>query len=432
MSTIIEVTNCIIELYIALFFFKRMLLSKEVSKPTYFSSLLIVLICHVGRSFIPIDTYLNFTITGLLWGYLIIALFKDIFFKKLGIFLLYFVVVITNDSLCRLTLSIVMNVTNHYEQPPTGLERYLGMVICNVLSFTLLSCISTISRAKIKSVEFKYWIMMFLFPLFSLFIIISSDIFIVLSGTSEIKYIMLLLIIVIGLLYFNISVFEFIDSFSAKLQLESAKQLIKHQEENYQLLEINELELRKLKHDIDHHLFVMKTLLQNKNFTDSTMLIDSLEKLASFPVSIVYTNDSTLDAILNIECKKALEKEVKFIVKTHKLSAPINVNPLDKSTILCNALNNAIEAAINTNDRTVIIDIASTVDNVRILIENSSQPRDFTSKSIFSTKDDTLNHGFGIESIRLSLRNYNGSLHMSYLNGITSCIMKILLKNYRS
>lgn len=423
MRTIIEVTNCIIELYIALFFFKRVLAPKEVSKSLYYSSTLIVLIIHVGRSFVPIDTYLNFAITGLLWGYLILTLFKDIFFKKLGIFLLYFVVVIISDTLCRFTLSIVINVANHYEQPPTGLERYLGMVICNVLNFTLLSCISTISRKKIKSVDLKYWVMMFLFPLFSLFIIISSDIFIVLSGTTEIKYIVLLLIIVIGLLYFNISVFEFIDSYSAKIQLESAKQLIKHQEENYQLLEINERELRKLKHNIDQHLVVMRTLIQNDALDDSTLLMDSLENLASLPVSIVYTNDSTLDAILNIECKKAAEKGIKFIVKTHNLLAPINIDPLDKSTILCNALNNAIEACADINGRAVIIDINSTIHKVKILIENSSLPRNFASKSIFSTKEDSRNHGFGIESIRLSLQRYNGCLDISYSNGITSCII---------
>lgn len=422
MSTIIEVANCIIELFIVLFFFRRMLNRKEL--PPWKSSfvILVVLSLHITRSFLPATTYSNLSITALLWSILLITLFKDSILKKLGVLLLYIVVVLINDLFCRIILSAIMGTANHHG-PYISIQRYLGMCLSSIMCLSILSLISTIARKKFKPVDFKYWLMMLLFPLFSLFIVVCFDFFLILSGVTDIYYISLLVVTIIGLLYFNTTVFEFIDTYSAKIQLRSAKELIKHQEENYKLLEINERELRKLKHNIDNHMVVMRTLLQNNAVNDSTLLMESLDELTSFPLSVTYTNDSTLDSILNIECKKATEKGIHFLVKTHKLFAPLNLYPIDKSTILCNALNNAIEASEQVEDKTIVVDIAADSKSFTITIENTSLPPRRVSGIFMTTKHDAVNHGFGIESIRLSLEPYNGKMSITHSDGITTCVI---------
>ena len=418
MRAFIEITNCVIELFIVLFFFRQMLNIRPLTKLKQSIITLIVLVAHVFRSFFPIPTYFNFAITALLWGFLLVFLFKDLFLKKIGIFLLYFVFLITGDALCRVILSFITGTASQHSSY-SEVERYLGMILYNVITLALLSFISVLAKNKLRYVDFKYWFMMLLFPFFSLFTVISCDIFIVISGVTNIYFLILLMIIIIGLLYFNYIVFEFIESYSARVQLKVAKDLISFQNKNYQLLEINERELRKLKHDITSHIAVMQNLIDNQEISQSNELLESLRKISAIPTSVTYTNDSTLDSILNIECKKAVDKGVKYTVTTHNMSAPINISSIDKSTILCNAINNAIDASSKMHEKFVIIDIASTINSIKISIENSSYPPEITNGTILTTKADSTNHGFGIESIRFALKKYNGVLNISYSNGVT-------------
>lgn len=422
MRTIIEISNCILELFIVLFFFKQMLNVRPISKVKGAAIISVVLILHVIRSFMPVSTYVNFAITGVLWGILLAFLFKDLFLKKTGMLLLYFVFIITADVLCRVALSLITGTVSRHSSY-SEVERYLGMILSNVITLSLMSFICVAAKSRLRHVDFKYWLMMLLFPVFSLFTVISCDIFIVLSGVNNIYYLVLLLIIIIGLLYVNFIVFEFIESYSAKIQLKAAKELISFQEENYQLLEINERELRKLKHDINSHMAVMRMLIDNRQISQSSELLESLHKLSDFPTGITYTNDSTLDSILNLECKKATDSGIRYTVTTHNMLAPLNINPLTKSTVLCNALNNAIEACSFVNDKFILIDIASDENTIRITIENSSLPPKSHGNLFLTTKSDAHNHGFGIESIKSALSNYNGSLKITHSDGITKYLI---------
>lgn len=189
--------------------------------------------------------------------------------------------------------------------------------------------------------------MLLLFPLFSLFIVICTDALILLANIHSIKYIILLLIIVLGLLYFNTVVFEFIDSYSSKLQLEAAQELIAAQEENYRLLENNETTLRILQHNINKHMEIMDNIVSN-DMPAAKEFAQSLKDLTAIPLGIVYTNDTVLDAILNLECKKAAASKIQYTVKVNRITEPLNIIAADKSTILSNAIDNAIEACYKT------------------------------------------------------------------------------------
>ncbi len=421
MNLCIEIANCIIELFIVLFFFSQTLKRRDISNPKRYAIVLCILAFHIARSFIPMSLYINYAVSGLVVGSCAVFLYKDFWLKKLGMWLLYFVVLTSTDMLARSILAAFTNTASHFETY-TDMQRYIGMTLCNILNLSILGFFSIFIKKKLRFVDFKYWLMMGLFPLFSLFIVICCDFLIVLSGTNNIYYIALLTFIIIGLLYFNSTVFEFIDAYSAKLQLATARELIKHQEENYKLLEINERELRKLKHDINSHIEVIKMLVDTNSVSQSAELMESISSLSAFPTNVTYTNDSTLDSILNIYCKKSADLGIKYTVTTADMHAPINFDALDKSTILCNALNNAIEASTLTNEKFILIDIASDYDTVRIHISNSSLPIK-PRKLLSTTKNDAINHGFGIESIKLTLKKYNGHLKISHENGITEYLI---------
>ncbi len=424
MDMIIEIANSLIEVMIVLFFFGRMLNPKQrgLKQGLILAGVTAV---HIIRSFIFVPIYVNMVLTLSLWMVLLIFLYDDTLFKKLVVLFIYIVVALLSDILYRLILSYALNI-DYAIDPLAGIQRYTAMIVNNFLCFAIYAVISMFSKNKRNNLTNKYRIMMLLFPVFSLFIVISTDLFLVISKTHEIKYLIMFFLIVCGLIYFNIMVFEFIDTYSAKLELDVAQKLIKQQSDSYKMLEVNESELRQLKHNIKEHMETMKELLRNNSAGGSDEFLNSLNKLSSSVTGVSYTADSTLDAVLNAESRKAAEQNIKYVVKTHRLNAPVNIEAVDKSIILGNAIDNAIEACQHLDEKFVVIDIAADYSRIKIRIENSSMPIDV--KAGFKTsKKDSVNHGFGIKSIKNSLRKYNGIYDLTYDDGITVC--QILMDN---
>lgn len=348
MSVFIEISNAILEIFIVLFFFKQTLSTKMQKRWINYTTITTISMIHILRSFAHIPTYINFGITFALWIVLLIILFDGSPIRKAIMISIYFVIFIVCDMLTRFTVASILNIT-YSTSSPTGLERYLGMVISLILNFVMIYSVSLFIRKRQTTLSLKYWIMLLLFPLFSLFIVICTDALILLANIHSIKYIILLLIIVLGLLYFNTVVFEFIDSYSSKLQLEAAQELIAAQEENYRLLENNETTLRILQHNINKHMEIMDNIVSN-DMPAAKEFAQSLKDLTAIPLGIVYTNDTVLDAILNLECKKAAASKIQYTVKVNRITEPLNIIAADKSTILSNAIDNAIEACYKTRE----------------------------------------------------------------------------------
>ena len=170
----------------------------------------------------------------------------------------------------------------------------------------------------------------------------------------------------------------------------------------------------------------MNNIVSN-NSSAAKEFAQSLKDLTAVPLGIVYTNDMILDAILNLECKKAAAAKIQYTVKINHITEPLNITSTDKSTILCNAIDNAIEACYQVNEKFIIINIASDKQYIKVQIENSSLPIKIKDNTISTTKKNTALHGFGLKSIKQSIKKYNGHLNISYKDGITTLI--ILMDN---
>lgn len=421
---IIEIANCIFEIFVGVFFFSQVLQRKNNNKLFYWAALIVFSMIHISRSFLYLHTYVNTFITLLFWSALLIVLYKDLLIKKLIFLFIYLCIGLASDVIARFVASAFLDIDYTLYVLPS-MQRYIAIIIYNLLNFVFLSYIAMLSKRTNSNLSLKYWIMTLLFPVFSLFIVISTDFFILQANTNDLKSILILFVIIGGLLYFNTVVFDFIDTYSDKLRLQSAQDLIKKQAYNYKLIETNEAELRYLKHNIKKHMSIMQNMLDNNSFSATTEFMDSLKKLSALPIQTIYTNDITLDSILNVEGRKAQESNIDYIVKIHKMQAALNIDPTDKSTILCNAIDNAIEACAFVDKKFIVINIISDPERIVICIENSSQPIKQHNNLFFTSKSDTKNHGIGILSIKYVLKKYNGKFQLSYADGIAKCIITL-------
>lgn len=88
------------------------------------------------------------------------------------------------------------------------------------------------------------------------------------------------------------------------------------------------------------------------------------------------------------------------------------INDFDINTILCNIFDNAIENVskskpfidykVYKSSNYLIISVANTFNKKPKIINNT----------IKSTKKDFINHGYGIENVKLALQHYNGNYQL--------------------
>lgn len=283
------------------------------------------------------------------------------------------------------------------------------------ITIMILLYTKKIYKKQLSNVPLKYMIPIMFIPIVSIAIILMVDKIIVVSNGKGEK---LILPLVLMLLYVCFIMFDFIESYSNKIKFEAAQEIIKKDRENYKILEENERELRNLRHDIRNHIQVIENLKTTSNVSDGLeKYIDELQNTANKMTSVSYTGNEVLDSVLNIEGRRAKALNIKYFVKNN-VTADINISDMDLSAILCNAIDNAIEAASKTPEPSIVIYISSDTDNIQFLIENTSNEVKIENEMMKTTKRDKKNHGRGMPNIKSCVDKYNGSVRIDYDNGI--------------
>lgn len=197
-----------------------------------------------------------------------------------------------------------------------------------------------------------------------------------------------------------------------------------------------ELELINQKNDIDMQYL---TLLEKKNETMNVMahdyknhvmtisnMSDSLEikeyinnmlgEITKYN-QIGKTKNRLLDVILGKYTDICREKEITF--ETDIMSDNLNfINSYDISALFNNLLDNAVEAAAESSDKFIHLEITNSLSSYhKITVINSSdiEPKSKKGKLI-TTKHNKDTHGFGTKSIRKIVKKYNGELQWEYDN----------------
>lgn len=179
----------------------------------------------------------------------------------------------------------------------------------------------------------------------------------------------------------------------------------------YNILEKQNEDLRIYAHDTKNHLNAIHNLNSNPEIDEYlTKMISNLKNCSS----ICHSGNHMLDVIIS---KYATECEMKninfgFDVCVTNLKC---VKNNDLVTILSNALDNAIEAAEKSLNKTINIatDHINTYDVVTITNSCDTPPK-IKGNDLETTKKNKNIHGLGIKSIQKVLKQYNGDCQWEY------------------
>lgn len=187
-------------------------------------------------------------------------------------------------------------------------------------------------------------------------------------------------------------------------------------------------EMRHYRHDMKNHFLYLQALCNGNKFEEVKQYIQSLnEKWNELP-QLYTTGNEPLDIIINVKQFLLEENDIKFILDGAFIF-PLNLKPIDISTIFSNGLDNAIEANMkvsNHENRYIKFTIKSSEHHYLVQIENPvAFPIEINDNQIFTDKENTEHHGYGLLNIERALKQNNGYMKLSSIEN--KFLMEVVL-----
>lgn len=398
---IIEFINVVCEILIMLFYFNGILIKKYTNIILKIITIICCIVFFTLTSIMKYPSYINNLIVFIISLTITTVFYKDVIIKKIHIIIFYIVILKSTSMLTTSILNIIFSLS-YYNIPNIILTRIIGMITINLFSLLISAIISRVYSKKIKNLPIKYWLYIIFCPIFSFIILLVLDRLLIEYNLTNLWFTILP---IMGLIYINFITLNLFEDYYNRLEIETMKELEKKASENYKILENNEQEVRKLKHDMNNNILVLKNLIDKNNIDTAKEYLNELSIKIGKVSSTVYTKNYTLDSVLNIEAKKAQLYDISYkvsIISSHE----IFISSIDISTILCNALDNAIEGAKDSKKKLIYISIEIKKDRIYIIIQNSISETD--NINLISNKQDKKQHGYGLKNIKEIVNKYEG------------------------
>ncbi len=197
------------------------------------------------------------------------------------------------------------------------------------------------------------------------------------------------------------------------------KQQFDIQVNHYKTIEEKNTAIKKFKHDYRNHMFCLSSMLNSKSYQEASQYISNLSNSFNISNNIEFiTGNYIADAILN---EKSIICQDNNIVLSQKGIFPSDIiDNVDMCILLSNALDNAIEACIMVSSEEKHINVVSDKNNNNFFLKitNSSKPVQIINNHIYTTKDDSSAHGFGLLNMKQIAEKYNGDIKLLYENNI--------------
>lgn len=200
---------------------------------------------------------------------------------------------------------------------------------------------------------------------------------------------------------------------------------LEEQEKYTQLIIDKDEHLRKFRHDIKAHMWVISEYIKNVQFDKAQAYIDMVYGELNTADLTSYTGINALDAIIHEKRRIMEEKGITFKWDSSECRISENFEVYDLCTIFSNILNNAIEACEALEQVDKIVEMVVNVDRDKLYIRESNKTNNDVimddEGNPVSSKEDKKNHGYGYKNIRAVVEKYDGEINF-FVDGQMFCV----------
>lgn len=223
-------------------------------------------------------------------------------------------------------------------------------------------------------------------------------------------------IICICMLIINLSVFylyhEMLKSYTHLRERDIYKQQTALYENQMEIIMESQSRIRALRHDMKNHILALQAVVTNGSKAEIQEYLQGMQEFMVNPAEYVMTGNENIDSLLNYKIRRA--KEQLNVVET-KISIPekLNLYSFDLNVILGNLLDNAMEAAVQTEEKKLEIQMSIERGVLFLNISNSYNEKFSGKKGIWNTtKADQHHHGMGMKNVQMIIEKYHGDMEI--------------------
>lgn len=217
-------------------------------------------------------------------------------------------------------------------------------------------------------------------------------------------------------------------SVSQKYETRMLEQKVRMYANQLDVIRQNEEKIKILRHDMKHHMNEIRLLADKYHAVEIGEYIDCMKQSIQNSDEIVSSGNVEIDSVLNYMLQKARDKLDNVIVK---VVLPEKMrHTFDMNVLIGNLLENAIEAAVQTERKYLKVTMVFKKGVLKIRMENSFLSAEtengerqerrnlhttrnlLTARNLFTTKKEKEQHGFGLKSVEKVVEAYNGTMEV--------------------
>lgn len=195
------------------------------------------------------------------------------------------------------------------------------------------------------------------------------------------------------------------------MQVKNEMNRLQTEQSYYHILEQQNQQLMIYAHDAKKHLSAIHALNNNPQIDDYVVKLS--DQLAEYTRNC-HSGNKLLDVMIHKYCVECEMRNIHFEYDV-KLCNLSNVEDIDLVAILGNLIDNAITAADRSHKKTVSFATAKRNSYSIIVITNSCDESPSTQgRQLITSKADSHRHGFGLKSVKKTLKKYQGDFEWEY------------------
>ncbi|MBD5555504.1 MAG: sensor histidine kinase [Roseburia sp.] len=224
-------------------------------------------------------------------------------------------------------------------------------------------------------------------------------------------------IVCVCMLVSNLSIFylyhEMLRSYVHIRERDIYKQQTELYRNQMEVITESQSRIRALRHDMKNHMLALQAVAGNGSKEEVQEYLRKMQEFMVNPDESVMTGNENIDSVLNYKIRKA--RELLNAVET-RISIPekLNLNSFDLNVVLGNLLDNALEAAAQTEEKELSIQMSAEKGMMFLEIGNSYNEKFSGKKGIGkTTKTDKSRHGIGMKNVQAIIEKYHGDMEIT-------------------
>ena len=302
--------------------------------------------------------------------------------------------------------------------------RYFCIVVVNLTTALVLWFIARIGSKRIRLSGAAEITAFIIIPAFSL-VILYCNFFIYQISEYDMVYMPYLMVICFVMVGVALLTCIMLVRISKANEMKTELLLTSQKEKLYEesILASNEQieKISGIKHDMKNKLMSLEKLIDDGDYEQAMHLCEHTTEKLSSTYTPVNTSNPVLNAIVNVELEKAFSNSIDFSLVIGDYLT--DVSSADTVSIVGNLCDNAIEYLVTQPEemRVMNLNISSQLNFHIITCKNKIAESILENNpQLVTTKDDTANHGKGMDILRRIAKEYDGEVNFDEEDGYLS------------